>query len=62
MQNDNVYILVVEQGDLGEHPINIYLRKVNIDPKGYPIGEYHGKSLVAGLNEVKQIILKQEGY
>lgn len=46
------YIIDIEENniDQGEKPLSVYLRKVNIDPKGYKLIETHGKSLRSLLN------------
>ena len=54
------YIIDIEYNPPGEHPVSVYLRKVNIDSKGYQIGEYHGKTLAAQLSKVKTEIMEQE--
>ncbi len=44
----------------GEHPVSIYLDKVNIDPKGYRVAEFHGRSLGSLLRKMAKRIEEEE--
>jgi len=55
------YIIDVESSDnAGEWPVSVYVKKVNIDPKGYAFCEGHGKTLAIALRKAMTNLVEKE--
>ena len=55
------YIIDVESSDsAGEWPVSVYVKKVNIDCKGYDFCEGHGKTLTIALRKAMANLVEKE--